>query len=101
MWPEILWHCIHALCEIHSCCQLSSIITLKFRLGNLTRPPYLPVRMQILFSMYMDKPVLCSFKISGFSDKDLDELRGIFTDTNLFLLGVTFGITVLHVCFTK
>lgn len=36
---------------------------------------------------------------TGFSDKDLDELRGIFTDTNLFLLGVTFGITVLHVCF--
>ena len=38
---------------------------------------------------------------TGFSDKDLDELRGIFTDTNLFLLGVTFGITVLHVCFKK
>ena len=25
-------------------------------------------------------------------------MRGIFTDTNLFLLAVTFGITVLHVC---
>ena len=44
---------------------------------------------------------LCLFKISGFSDKDLDDLRGIFTDTNLFLLGVTFAITVLHVCFTN
>ena len=41
------------------------------------------------------------FEISGFSDKDLDEIRGIFTDTNLFLLAVTFGITVLHVSYMK
>lgn len=40
-----------------------------------------------------------SMKNLGFSDKDLDEIRGIFTDTNLFLLAVTFGITVLHLLF--
>lgn len=42
---------------------------------------------------------LLSHIISGFSDKDLDEIRGIFTDTNLFLLAVTFAITVLHVSY--
>ncbi|KAL9975359.1 hypothetical protein ACROYT_G012514 [Oculina patagonica] len=42
---------------------------------------------------------LKSMKDLGFSDKDLDEMRGIFTDTNLFLLAVTFGITVLHLLF--
>lgn len=40
-----------------------------------------------------------TMKRLGFSDKDLDEMRGIFTDTNLFLLAVTFGITVLHLLF--
>lgn len=42
---------------------------------------------------------LKSMKNLGFSDKDLDDIRGIFTDTNLFLLALTFGITVLHLLF--
>ncbi|XP_015754783.1 PREDICTED: cleft lip and palate transmembrane protein 1-like protein [Acropora digitifera] len=47
----------------------------------------------------MNRLLMTLIKISGFSDKDLDEMRGIFTDTNLFLLAVTFGITVLHLLF--
>lgn len=39
------------------------------------------------------------FFFSGFSEKDLDEIRGIFTDTNLMFLGLTFAITVLHVSY--
>lgn len=42
---------------------------------------------------------LNSMKDLGFTDKDLDDVRGIFTDTNLFLLALTFGITVLHLLF--
>lgn len=40
-----------------------------------------------------------SMRQLGFSEKDLDEIRGIFTDTNLMFLGLTFAITVLHLLF--
>ncbi|XP_032228354.2 cleft lip and palate transmembrane protein 1-like protein [Nematostella vectensis] len=35
----------------------------------------------------------------GFKDKDLDEIRGLFTDTNLYLLGLTFLISIFHLLF--
>ncbi|XP_046842338.1 cleft lip and palate transmembrane protein 1-like protein [Xenia sp. Carnegie-2017] len=40
-----------------------------------------------------------SMKNLGFSDKDLDEVKGIFTDTNLYLLALTFAISVFHLLF--
>jgi len=33
----------------------------------------------------------------GFTDKDLDEVKGIFADTNLYLLCITVFISSVHV----
>ena len=35
----------------------------------------------------------------GFTDKDTDEVKGIFADTNLVLLLVTFGVSTVHLLF--
>lgn len=33
----------------------------------------------------------------GFSAKDLDEVKGVFSDTSLYFLFVTFLVAALHV----
>ncbi|KYN05754.1 Cleft lip and palate transmembrane protein 1-like protein [Cyphomyrmex costatus] len=35
----------------------------------------------------------------GFSDKDIDDVKGIFVDTNIYLLGATFFIAAVHLLF--
>ncbi|GAB6027980.1 hypothetical protein CHUAL_002206 [Chamberlinius hualienensis] len=35
----------------------------------------------------------------GFQEKDLDEVKGVFLDTNLYLLCITFVVAALHVLF--
>jgi len=35
----------------------------------------------------------------GFTDKDMDELKGLFTDTNLYFLGLTFAVSLFHMLF--
>lgn len=35
----------------------------------------------------------------GFKDKDVDELRGLFTETSIVLLMVTFFVSTLHLLF--
>ncbi|KAF1765009.1 hypothetical protein GCK72_004960 [Caenorhabditis remanei] len=35
----------------------------------------------------------------GFKDKDIDELRGLFTETSIILLMVTFFVSTLHLLF--
>ena len=42
---------------------------------------------------------LASMHQMGFTDKDTDEVKGIFADTNLVLLLVTFGVSAIHLLF--
>lgn len=50
------------------------------------------VQMQLTFS---------NFAQLGFTDKDIDEVKGVFADTNLYLLCATMLIGSIHVCFFK
>ena len=41
--------------------------------------------------------LICYYLLLGFSQKDVDEVKGIFFDTNLYLLLMTFLISMFHV----
>ncbi|KAJ8303378.1 hypothetical protein KUTeg_019774 [Tegillarca granosa] len=40
-----------------------------------------------------------SKRLRGFTDKDTDEVKGIFTDTNFYFLILTFAVAALHLLF--
>ena len=50
-----------------------------------------------LFSQFQSS--LSSLHNLGFTEKDTDEVKGIFADTNLVLLLVTFGVSAVHLLF--
>ena len=50
-----------------------------------------------LFSQFQSS--LSSLHNLGFTEKDTDEVKGIFADTNLALLLVTFGVSAVHLLF--
>jgi len=42
---------------------------------------------------------LGSMKNLGFTENDLDDMKGIFSDTNLYFLAMTFSIAIVHMLF--
>ena len=60
---------------------------------------YEPMSVQRWLLMNTMEQSLASNKEMGFSDKDLDDIRRLISDTSLYLLGVTFLASVLHMLF--
>ncbi|XP_046663043.1 cleft lip and palate transmembrane protein 1-like protein [Homalodisca vitripennis] len=53
-----------------------------------------PLRLMLHLNLAFD-----SLRSVGFADKDLDEVKGIFADTNIYLLCATVFISSMHVIF--
>lgn len=58
---------------------------------------YSPVTLGKLRLVLHVQAAMENLKNLGFSDKDIDEVKGIFADTNIYLLGGTFFISAIHV----
>jgi len=60
---------------------------------------YRPISMGKLRLFMQFNSALGSMHGMGFTDKDTDEVKGIFADTNLILLLITFGVSAVHLLF--
>jgi len=60
---------------------------------------YQPISMGKLRLFMQFNSALGSMHGMGFTDKDTDEVKGIFADTNLVLLLITFGVSAVHLLF--
>lgn len=85
---------------------------MKTRLGDLQEIPpkttklpltfnYAPIGIGKLRLLLHVEHAMISLKKFGFSDKDIDEVKGIFSDTNLYLLCGTIFIGSVHVSYRE
>lgn len=58
---------------------------------------YSPVSLGKLRFVLHVQTAIANMKNIGISDKDVDEVKGIFADTNIYLLGGTVFIAGVHV----
>lgn len=63
---------------------------------NLT-VSYAPTSMGLLRFVLQVKASMEGMKSLGFSDRDVDEVKGIYADTNFYLLAATIFIASMHV----
>lgn len=73
-------------------------ITPRNRTVNVTLQ-YSPISIGKLRLLLHVEDTMQSLKNFGFSDKDIDEVKGIFADTNIYILGGTFFIATIHLLF--
>lgn len=59
---------------------------------------YSPASFGKLRFLLQIEATLKQFLALGFTEKDMDEIRGVFADTNLYLLCATMAIGSIHVC---
>lgn len=62
-------------------------LTVKFR----------PISVGRLRLLIVAQHSIEQMKQYGFSDKDVDEVKGIFTDVNIYFLSLTFFVAAVHV----
>ncbi|XP_033335152.1 lipid scramblase CLPTM1L [Megalopta genalis] len=60
---------------------------------------YSPISLGKLRLLLHVEPTMHALKNLGFTDKDVDEVKGIFADTNIYILGGTFFIAAIHLLF--
>lgn len=60
---------------------------------------YSPASLGKMRFLLQIEVTLHQFLTLGFTEKDLDEVKGVFADTNLYLLSATFFIGSVHVSF--
>ncbi|KAF5296178.1 hypothetical protein FQA39_LY12632 [Lamprigera yunnana] len=60
---------------------------------------YSPSSIGKLRFLLQIEATLSQFLVLGFTEKDLDEIKGVFADTNLYLLCATFFIGSIHLLF--
>uniref|UniRef100_T1ITR1 Lipid scramblase CLPTM1L n=1 Tax=Strigamia maritima TaxID=126957 RepID=T1ITR1_STRMM len=60
---------------------------------------YNPTSFGMLRLLVQLQGAMTTMKNLGFEEKDIDEVKGIFTDTNLYLLCATFVIAAFHLMF--
>lgn len=60
---------------------------------------YSPISLAKLRLILHVEATMQSLRSLGFSDKDVDEVKGIFADTNIYILGGTFFIAAIHLLF--
>ncbi|CAL7941054.1 unnamed protein product [Xylocopa violacea] len=60
---------------------------------------YSPISIENLRLLLLVEATMQNLKNLGFSNKDIDEVKGIFADTNIYILGATFFIAAIHLLF--